>query len=762
MSKFPIILGTPPASWPSELSCRVHSGISECIIRTIEPVGHYFLAHARRKLHNHSFSEDQRIQDATQTAAIEEDIHEDSEEETLELLNRDPKEWKDQDHYAVLGLSNFRWKATDEQIKLAYRKKVLKHHPDKKASSGNTNDDAFFKCIQKAHEILSDPTKRRQYDSVDIEIDDSPPSLKLKGDFFEIYRPVFEREARFSNKTPVPPLGDINTTKEDLEAFYDFWYNFDSWRSFEYLDKEDADSTDNRDDKRYLERKNKTERTKRKKDDIARLRKIVDNALLLDPRIQKYKQEEKAAKEAKKKEKEEAAKRVEEEAKKAVEEQKKKQEEAEAEAKQKQLEEKKGKAAKKKAIRNERKNIKNIVKEQNYFYPEGEIAPVDVIEVQLSELDILLESQSVEELQQLKENLVSATSKNEAKRVMRNEVARLLKAGILSAGVIIYFNPVPGEEDSPVAENLNGKENEIIAEKNNVKKGEKEKKFRDKAEWSVEEISMLIKAANKFPGGTVNRWETISDYVALHTGLPSRTNEELIHKSNEVKKGGVTALDEEAVRKLQHQKKHADTRISEDPSMREATINYDDPVHLNDERIKDEKTSKNKLSKKKNKSGSTFTSKNPSDSSSKSAEAPISSGIAPDSIENGEFEANEKFTIVSPMSSKLPDVVSLQEGPKPSTVDINSTEKPINSQSSTLVTQISNTLSASSVQSWTAAQQSQLERALQAYPSTWKGSGERWDNIAAAVEGKTKKECRLRVKYLTEQVKAKKAITGGK
>jgi hypothetical protein len=29
------------------------------------------------------------------------------------------------------------------------RKKVLKHHPDKKAGSGDTNDDALFKCIQK-------------------------------------------------------------------------------------------------------------------------------------------------------------------------------------------------------------------------------------------------------------------------------------------------------------------------------------------------------------------------------------------------------------------------------------------------------------------------------------------------------------------------------------------------------------------------------------------------------------------------------------
>jgi DnaJ homolog subfamily C member 2 len=64
----------------------------------------------------------------------------------------------------------------------ADRKKVLKHHPDKKASSTsneasnslylagvnqNTNDDAFFKCIQKAHEVLTNPEKRRQFDSVD-------------------------------------------------------------------------------------------------------------------------------------------------------------------------------------------------------------------------------------------------------------------------------------------------------------------------------------------------------------------------------------------------------------------------------------------------------------------------------------------------------------------------------------------------------------------------------------------------------------------
>jgi len=77
---------------------------------------------------------------------------------------------------------------------LSDRKKVLKHHPDKKAGSTtpavnnslylagvnqNTNDDAFFKCIQKAHEVLTNPEKRRQFDSVDpifLELEEDMPT----------------------------------------------------------------------------------------------------------------------------------------------------------------------------------------------------------------------------------------------------------------------------------------------------------------------------------------------------------------------------------------------------------------------------------------------------------------------------------------------------------------------------------------------------------------------------------------------------------
>lgn len=134
---------------------------------------------------------------------------------------------------------------------------MLKHHPDKKAGSGDSDNDQFFKCIQKALEILSNSERRRQFDSVDphfqsLEDDFDPSEVAKKVGksstpeqaFFKYFSPVFEREARFSRVEPVPLLGGPNDSKADVEGFYDFWYNFDSWRSFEYLDKEVNEGSD--------------------------------------------------------------------------------------------------------------------------------------------------------------------------------------------------------------------------------------------------------------------------------------------------------------------------------------------------------------------------------------------------------------------------------------------------------------------------------------------------------------------------------------
>lgn len=56
--------------------------------------------------------------------------------------------------------------------------------------------------------------------------------------------PVFDAYSRFSKNHPVPGLGHVNSTKEEVEGFYDFWYNFDSWRSFEWYDKEVNEGSD--------------------------------------------------------------------------------------------------------------------------------------------------------------------------------------------------------------------------------------------------------------------------------------------------------------------------------------------------------------------------------------------------------------------------------------------------------------------------------------------------------------------------------------
>ncbi len=61
-------------------------------------------------------------------------------------------------HYLVLGVLP---DASLEDIKRAYRRLVLKHHPDR----GGDADAEKFKQIQAAYETLSDPARRRAYDA---------------------------------------------------------------------------------------------------------------------------------------------------------------------------------------------------------------------------------------------------------------------------------------------------------------------------------------------------------------------------------------------------------------------------------------------------------------------------------------------------------------------------------------------------------------------------------------------------------------------
>src|SRR5512147_1842088 len=63
------------------------------------------------------------------------------------------------DYYKVLGIDK---KASQDEIKKAYRKQALKYHPDK--NPGNKKAEENFKEAAEAYEVLSNDEKRSRYD----------------------------------------------------------------------------------------------------------------------------------------------------------------------------------------------------------------------------------------------------------------------------------------------------------------------------------------------------------------------------------------------------------------------------------------------------------------------------------------------------------------------------------------------------------------------------------------------------------------------
>uniref|UniRef100_A0A8C1VPV1 DnaJ homolog subfamily C member 7 n=1 Tax=Cyprinus carpio TaxID=7962 RepID=A0A8C1VPV1_CYPCA len=83
------------------------------------------------------------------------------------------KKSKRKDYYKVLGVDK---NATEDEIKKAYRKRALMHHPDRHSGASaevQKEEEKKFKEVGEAFTVLSDPKKKSRYDSGhDLEDDD--------------------------------------------------------------------------------------------------------------------------------------------------------------------------------------------------------------------------------------------------------------------------------------------------------------------------------------------------------------------------------------------------------------------------------------------------------------------------------------------------------------------------------------------------------------------------------------------------------------
>lgn len=151
---------------------------------------------------------------------------------------------------------------------------------------------------------------------------------------------------------------------------------------------------------------------------------------------------------------------------------------------------------------------------------------------------------------------------------------------------------------------------------------------------------------------------------------------------------GAVALDADEKERLQHHKKHTDTRIEDAP-----TIRYDDAATV--------------------------------------------AGVQPEVTPTGPAKAvptaakrGKKSTAMAVTTAAAPTSPSAPTTPATPTSPASPAEEKRPREE----------------RPWTTEDQAALERALQAYPPSWKGEGDRWEKIAEGVEGRTKKECKTRVK----------------
>ncbi|XP_035904865.1 dnaJ homolog subfamily C member 7 isoform X2 [Anopheles stephensi] len=120
------------------------------------------------------------------------------------------KKSKRKDYYKILGVTK---QATEDEIKKAYRKRALVHHPDRHANSTDEEkkeQERKFKELGEAYTVLSDPMKKSRYDSGQDLDEMNHSSAEI--DPQQIYRQFFFPSDGFNGCSGFPGSGGCNSS----------------------------------------------------------------------------------------------------------------------------------------------------------------------------------------------------------------------------------------------------------------------------------------------------------------------------------------------------------------------------------------------------------------------------------------------------------------------------------------------------------------------------------------------------------------------
>ena len=489
---------------------KIISPFSLCpdLVKVVEPAGKAFeriviLAYGDEN------SEENENGEEDEDKIIEEDTTEyDWEKEYKEKESKKKKNIKDlfsngYNYYKILGLEDKFLNSKDEDFRKAYKKMALIYHPDKnkenkglpgvseeqikeevkkdrekemelneknenKTEEENNNENNLKKSeedeqkyreinkkwlkLKEAYETLSDPEKRKKYDSTYVFDDTIPDDMEYDTkDFFITFGPIFLKNGIWSKKKPVPKLGDMNTPLEKVKKFYKFWSNFQSWRDFSVEGEFDLEEATSRFEKRQMLKENRKMKAALLKEEKMRIDNLTNIAYKRDPRI--IEEENRIKKE-----------REEEKRQRAILKQKQKEEEEklrELLIKQHEEEKERKKEMKIKEKEELSNKILNIIKENNI-----KINNDDIFQFNLNSKN--------ESLKEFLEQIEKVDQKE-----IKKEIIEKCKN---------FFGMKFKDE----------------------KKEEDEKK---ESIWTKEEMFLLQKGVKKYPAGTKKRWDKIKEIV---------------------------------------------------------------------------------------------------------------------------------------------------------------------------------------------------------------------------------------------------------